>query len=94
MFTLQPPRHIPSPPIRVDWAIAALTCFVSFPARYLDLGRDSFRFGVMGAHNRRLCFPSSFTVLACGPLSPISSANATCVPTARRLNAPSSTLFR
>jgi len=49
---------------------------------------------VMGAHNRRLCFPSSFTVLACGPLSPISSANATCVPTARRLNAPSSTLFR
>jgi len=21
------------------------------------------------AHNRRLCFPSSFTVLACGPLS-------------------------
>jgi ribosome-associated translation inhibitor RaiA len=49
---------------------------------------------VMGGHNRRLCFPSSFTVLACGPLSPISSSNATCVPTARRLNAPSSTLFR
>jgi RNA polymerase primary sigma factor len=46
------------------------------------------------AHTRNLCFPSSFTVLACGPFSPISSANATCVPTARRLYAPSSTLFR
>ena len=46
------------------------------------------------AHTRSLCFPSSFTVLACGPFSPISSANATCVPTARRLYAPSSTLFR
>ena len=46
------------------------------------------------AHNRSRCFPSSFTVLACGPFSPISSANVTCVPTARRLNAPSSTLLR
>jgi hypothetical protein len=46
------------------------------------------------AHTRSLCFPSSFTVLACGPFLPISSANATCVPTARRLYAPSSTLFR
>ena len=57
--------------------------------RLRSLGRRS---GM--AHTRSLCFPSSFTVLACGPFSPISSANATCVPTARRLYAPSSTLFR
>ena len=55
-----------------------------------------FRYGRRSgmAHTRNLCFPSSFTVLACGPFSPISSANATCVPTARRSYAPSSTLFR
>jgi hypothetical protein len=29
------------------------------------------KFGL--AHTRRLCFPISFTVLACGPFSPISS---------------------
>ena len=57
--------------------------------RLRSLGRRS---GM--AHTRSLCFPSSFTVLACGPFSPISSANATCVPSARRLYAPSSTLFR
>ena len=46
------------------------------------------------AHSRSLCFLSSFTVLACGPFSPISSAKMTCVPTASRLNAPWSTLLR
>ena len=52
-------------------------------------------FGHTGtAHSRSLCFLSSFTVLACGPFSPISSAKMTCVPTASRLNAPWSTLLR
>src|SRR6516225_96199 len=46
------------------------------------------------AHSLSLCFPSSLTVLAWGPFSPISSANVTCVPTARWPNAPSSTLLR
>src|SRR6516225_1063320 len=46
------------------------------------------------AHSLSLCLPSSSTVLAWGPLSPISSANVTWAPTARRSNAPSSTLLR
>jgi hypothetical protein len=56
--------------------------------------RLAFGQGGGSAHSLSLCLPSSLTVLAWGPFSPISSANVTCVPTARRPNAPSSTLFR
>ena len=50
--------------------------------------------GSGAAHSLKPCLPISLTVLAWGPFSPISSANVTWVPTARRLNAPSSTLLR
>jgi hypothetical protein len=42
---------------------------------------------------RRPCLPSTFTVLACGPLWPISSKNVTRVPGANRPALPSRTLF-
>ncbi len=45
-------------------------------------------------HTFRLCLPISFTVLACGPLSPISSAKVTRAPTLRRAKPSSSTLLR
>jgi hypothetical protein len=43
---------------------------------------------------RKPCFPNSFTVLAWGPFSPISSTNMTRVPTVSFENFPSRTLFR
>ena len=43
---------------------------------------------------RSRCFPSSFTVVACAPLSPASSANVTREPTSNRENPSSRTLFR
>ena len=45
-------------------------------------------------HGRKLCFPISFTVLACGPFSPASSAKVTRVPADNCGKAPSSTLLR
>jgi len=46
----------------------------------------------VGAH-RIPCLPSSLTVLACGPFSPISSLKVTRVPTCSLGNAPLSALF-
>jgi hypothetical protein len=51
-----------------------------------DTGETAHAFSIrrdliaMASFQRRLCLPSTFTVLACGPFSPISSKNVTRVP--------------
>ena len=79
--------HMPSHAVWSLWARSALR---QSPGRVTR--RDGLYLAMI--YLRMLCFLSSRTVLACGPFSPISSTKVTCVPTARRLNAPFSTLLR